>query len=110
LYVKPGGKNGLCYSILPSENQDQIAKFLATDIGKRVQLRRIKNFWLRIWFDGFLHGAERKEEILKPKEIKKAEILRTSRNNNYNRIYTERLQFRGRFINIIYQKVEYSEE
>jgi hypothetical protein len=36
--------------ILPSENQDQIAKFLATDIGK-VQLRqRSKNSGFRIWF------------------------------------------------------------
>jgi hypothetical protein len=38
-------------SILPSENQDQIAKFLATDIGKRVQLRQDqKNSGFRIWF------------------------------------------------------------
>jgi 16S rRNA (cytosine967-C5)-methyltransferase len=40
-------------SILPSENQDQIAKFLATDIGK-VQLRqRSKKFSSESGFDGF---------------------------------------------------------
>jgi 16S rRNA (cytosine967-C5)-methyltransferase len=58
-------------SILPSENQDQIAKFLATDIGK-VQLRqRSKILASESGFDGFYMALlERKEEILKPKEIK----------------------------------------
>jgi hypothetical protein len=46
---------------------------------------------------------ERKEEILKPKEIK-AEIEPAGQKNNYNRIYTkERLQFEGVLLNIIYQ-------
>jgi 16S rRNA (cytosine967-C5)-methyltransferase len=34
-------------SILPSENQDQIAKFLATDIGKEFNFQRSKKFWLQ---------------------------------------------------------------
>jgi 16S rRNA C967 or C1407 C5-methylase (RsmB/RsmF family) len=34
-------------SILPSENQDQIAKFLATDIGKEFNFVKIKKFWLQ---------------------------------------------------------------
>jgi 16S rRNA (cytosine967-C5)-methyltransferase len=57
-------------SILPSENQDQIAKFLATtDIGK-VQLRqRSKILASESGFDGFYMALlERKEEILKPKK------------------------------------------
>jgi 16S rRNA (cytosine967-C5)-methyltransferase len=36
--------------ILPSENQDQIAKFLATDIGKEFNFVKIKNSGFRIWF------------------------------------------------------------
>jgi hypothetical protein len=36
--------------ILPSENQDQIAKFLATDIGKEFNCQRSKKFGFRIWF------------------------------------------------------------
>jgi hypothetical protein len=36
-------------SILPSENQDQIAKFLATDIGKEFNFVK-KNSGFRIWF------------------------------------------------------------
>jgi 16S rRNA (cytosine967-C5)-methyltransferase len=39
----------LC-SILPSENQDQIAKFLATDIGKEFNCQDQKNSGFRIWF------------------------------------------------------------
>jgi 16S rRNA (cytosine967-C5)-methyltransferase len=34
-------------SILPSENQDQIAKFLATDIGKSSTSSKIKKIWLQ---------------------------------------------------------------
>jgi 16S rRNA (cytosine967-C5)-methyltransferase len=36
-------------SILPSENQDQIAKFLATDIGKSSTFKDQK---ILSWFDG----------------------------------------------------------
>jgi hypothetical protein len=32
---------------------------------------------------------ERKEEILKPKEIKEIEPAGAKKNNNYNRIYTK---------------------
>jgi 16S rRNA (cytosine967-C5)-methyltransferase len=64
-------KNGLCCSILPSENQDQIAKFLATDIGKEFNFVKIKILASESGFDGFYMALlERKEEILKPKEIK----------------------------------------
>jgi hypothetical protein len=77
-------------SILPSENQDQIAKFLATDIGK-VQLRqRSKILASESGFDGFYMALlERKEEILKPKEIKAEIEPAGQKNNNYNRIYTK---------------------
>jgi hypothetical protein len=34
-------------SILPSENQDQIAKFLATDIGKEFNFVKDQKFWLQ---------------------------------------------------------------
>jgi hypothetical protein len=47
-------------------------------------------------FDGFYMALlERKEEILKPKRNKKAEIepAGAKKNNNYNCIYTKRLQF-----------------
>jgi 16S rRNA (cytosine967-C5)-methyltransferase len=46
--VKPGMVYATRYYLL--KNQDQIAKFFATDIGK-VQLRqRSKNSGFRIWF------------------------------------------------------------
>jgi 16S rRNA (cytosine967-C5)-methyltransferase len=59
-------------SILPSENQDQIAKFLATDIGKEFNfVKDQKILASESGFDGFYMALlERKEEILKPKEIK----------------------------------------
>jgi 16S rRNA (cytosine967-C5)-methyltransferase len=58
-------------SILPSENQDQIAKFLATDIGKEFNCQRSKNLASESGFDGFYMALlERKEEILKPKRNK----------------------------------------
>jgi 16S rRNA (cytosine967-C5)-methyltransferase len=51
-------------SILPSENQDQIAKFLATDIGKSSTSSKIKKILAsESGFDGFYMALlERKEE------------------------------------------------
>jgi hypothetical protein len=58
--------------VLPSENQDQIAKFLATDIGKSSTSSKIKKILAsESGFDGFYMALLK--EILKPKEIK-AEI------------------------------------
>ena len=53
--VKPGGK--LIYvtcSILPQENEDQIAKFKMKDIGKEYTLEKEQHFWPSVdGFDGF---------------------------------------------------------
>ena len=53
--VKPGGK--LIYvtcSILPQENEDQIAKFKMTDIGKEYTLEKEQHLWPSVnGFDGF---------------------------------------------------------
>jgi 16S rRNA (cytosine967-C5)-methyltransferase len=73
--VKPGGK--LVYatcSILPSENQEQVAKFLTTDIGKEFNfIKDQKILAHESGFDGFYMALlERKEEVVKPKEIKEA--------------------------------------
>jgi len=71
--VKPGGK--LVYatcSILPSENQEQVAKFLTTDIGKEFNfIKDQKILAHESGFDGFYMALlERKEEVVKPKEVK----------------------------------------
>ncbi|MGO4820504.1 MULTISPECIES: RsmB/NOP family class I SAM-dependent RNA methyltransferase [unclassified Flavobacterium] len=73
--VKPGGK--LVYatcSILPSENQEQVAKFLTTDIGKEFNfIKDQKILAHESGFDGFYMALlERKEEVVKPKEAKEA--------------------------------------
>ncbi|MEZ7500081.1 methyltransferase domain-containing protein [Flavobacterium sp. Arc3] len=73
--VKPGGK--LVYatcSILPSENQEQVARFLTTDIGKEFNfIKDQKILAAESGFDGFYMALlERKEEAVKPKEAKEA--------------------------------------
>ena len=67
--VKPGGK--LVYatcSILPSENQEQVKNFLATDIGKQFDfIKDQKILAYESGFDGFYMALLVRKESLEPK-------------------------------------------
>ena len=76
--VKPGGK--LVYatcSILPSENQEQVKRFLTTDIGKQFNfIKDQKILASESGFDGFYMALlERKEAVEKAE--KPAKIIKT---------------------------------
>jgi 16S rRNA (cytosine967-C5)-methyltransferase len=68
--VKPGGK--LVYatcSILPSENQEQVKKFLATDIGKQFDfIKDRKILASESGFDGFYMALLERKESIEQKE------------------------------------------
>ncbi|UFH34250.1 RsmB/NOP family class I SAM-dependent RNA methyltransferase [Flavobacterium acetivorans] len=71
--VKPGGK--LVYatcSVLPSENQEQVARFLTTDIGKQFNfIKDQKILASESGFDGFYMALlERKVQAKEIKEVK----------------------------------------
>jgi 16S rRNA (cytosine967-C5)-methyltransferase len=68
--VKPGGK--LVYatcSVLPSENQEQVKKFLATEIGKQFDfIKDRKILASESGFDGFYMALLERKENLEKKE------------------------------------------
>ncbi|PRZ24116.1 RsmB/NOP family class I SAM-dependent RNA methyltransferase [Flavobacterium granuli] len=71
--VKPGGK--LVYatcSVLPSENQEQVARFLTTDIGKQFNfIKDQKILASESGFDGFYMALLERKESLEPKKEKR---------------------------------------
>jgi 16S rRNA (cytosine967-C5)-methyltransferase len=56
-------------SILPSENQEQIERFLTTDIEKSLNLSKTKKILVQNLVLTVLHGLERKEKV-KPRDKK----------------------------------------
>jgi 16S rRNA (cytosine967-C5)-methyltransferase len=63
--VKPGGRLVYATCSIPSENQEQVARFLTTDIGKEFNFIKDQKLASESGFDGFTWLLERKEQVLK---------------------------------------------